>query len=215
MPETDRKPAGRKTSEERREEILRATLGIVARKGFASVTLREVAAEVGVVHGLIRHYFATREELMAEAFDYAVTAELASDAALLAGLEPIPALAAWLSTTPEDHYLVWIDAWSEAPRNPALAAALVRHHHDCEALLAGVIRRAVDAGLATSADPDADSRMLTALADGVAVQHHAMAVVDAPAADALVFTATEQRLGMTPGSLAAVLAGSARGQWTG
>lgn len=210
-----RTPAGRKGSEERREEILRATLGIVARKGFASVTLREVAAEVGVVHGLIRHYFATREELMAVAFDRAATTELAADAALLDSLEPVPALAAWLSTTPEDHYLVWIDAWSEAPRNPALAATLVRHHHECEALLAGVIRRAVDAGLATSADPDDDARMLTALADGVAVQHHAMGVVDAPAADALVFAATEQRLGMTPGSLATVLAGAARGRWAG
>lgn len=218
-PAVERKPAGRKSSEERREEILRATLGIVARKGFASVTLREVAAEVGVVHGLIRHYFATREELMAVAFDRAATAELAADSALLASLEPVRALAAWLATTPEDHYLVWIDAWSEAPRNPALAATLVRHHHACEALLAGVIRRVVDVGLATSADPDEDARMLTALADGVAVQHHAMGVVDAPAADALVFTATEQRLGMTPGSLAAVLAdagagtGAARGRW--
>jgi len=205
--------AERKSSEERREEILRATLGIVARKGFASVTLREVAADIGVVHGLIRHYFPSREELVAAAFDYAVSAELASESALLDGLEALPAIAAWLSTTPEDHYLVWVDAWSEAPRNPALATALVRHHHSCEQLLAGVIRRAVAAGIATSADADADSRMLTALADGVAVQHHAMGVVDAPAADRIVFAVTEQRLGIEPGALAGVLAGSARGRW--
>jgi len=207
--------AERKSSEERREEILRATLNIVARKGFASVTLREVAGEIGVVHGLIRHYFPSREELVAAAFDYAVTAELASESALLDGLEPLPALAAWLSTTPEDHYHVWIDAWSEAPRNAALAAALVRHHHDCEELLAGVIRRAVAAGVAVSADADADSRMLTALADGVAVQHHAMGVVDASAADRIVFGVTEHRLGIESGALDRVLAGSARGRWGG
>jgi AcrR family transcriptional regulator len=41
----------------RREQILAATLRLVARDGFARVTLRDVAAEVGVVHGLIRHYF--------------------------------------------------------------------------------------------------------------------------------------------------------------
>ena len=115
---------------------------------------------------LIRHYFAGRDELVAAAFDHAVTAELASDEQLLAGLDPIAALAAWFSTTPEDHYLVWIDAWSEAPRNPALAAALERHHRDCERILADVIRRAVAAGAASSTDVDADSRMLTALADG-------------------------------------------------
>jgi len=207
--------AERKSSEERREQIIGATLRIVARKGFASVTLRDVATEVGIAHGLIRHYFAGRDELVAAAFDHAVTAELASDEQLLAGLDPIAALAAWFSTTPEDHYLVWIDAWSEAPRNPALAAALERHHRDCERILADVIRRAVAAGAASSTDVDADSRMLTALADGMAVQAHAMGIVDARAADDIVFGAVEARLAIAPGSLAAAGRAPARGQWLG
>lgn len=207
--------AERKSSEERREQIIGATLRIVARKGFASVTLRDVATEVGIAHGLIRHYFAGRDELVAAAFDHAVTAELASDEQLLAGLDPIAALAAWFSTTPEDHYLVWIDAWSEAPRNPALAAALERHHRDCERILADVIRRAVAAGAASSADVDADSRMLTALADGMAVQAHAMSIVDAREADDIVFGAVEARLAIAPGSLAAAGRAPARGQWLG
>lgn len=207
--------AERKSSEERREQIIGATLRIVARKGFASVTLRDVATEVGIAHGLIRHYFAGRDELVAAAFDHAVTAELASDEQLLAGLDPIAALAAWFSTTPEDHYLVWIDAWSEAPRNPALAAALERHHRDCERILADVIRRAVAAGAASSTDVDADSRMLTALADGMAVQAHAMGIVDARAADEIVVGAVEARLAIAPGSLAAAGRAPARGQWLG
>lgn len=207
--------AERKSSEERREQIIGATLRIVARKGFASVTLRDVATEVGIAHGLIRHYFASRDELVAAAFDHAVTAELASDEQLLSGLEPIAALSAWFSTTPEDHYLVWIDAWSEAPRNPALAAALTRHHRDCERILADVIRRAVVAGVASSADVDADSRMLTALADGMAVQHHVMGIVDARAADEIVFGVVESRLAIAPGSLAHADRAPARGQWVG
>ncbi|MDO8338920.1 MAG: TetR/AcrR family transcriptional regulator [Microcella sp.] len=205
--------AERKSSEERREQIIGATLRLVARKGFASVTLRDVAAEVGIVHGLIRHYFASRDELVAAAFDHAVTAELASDEAMLAGLDPVAALAAWFATTPEDHYLVWIDAWSEAPRNAALAAAVARHHRDCERILADVIRRAVAAGAASSLDVDADSRMLTALADGMAVQHHAMGIVDARAADEVVFGAVEARLAIAPGTLAAADRAPARGQW--
>lgn len=207
--------AQRLGSEERREQIIGATLRIVARKGFASVTLRDVAAEVGVVHGLIRHYFPSREELVAAAFDHAVAAELVSDEAMLAGLDPIAALAAWLATTPEDHYLVWIDAWSEAPRTPALLAALDRHHRDCERILADLIRRAVAAGAASSADPEADSRMLTALADGVAVQHHAMGIVDAAAADEIVFAVAEARLAIAAGALAGADRAPARGQWAG
>nr|WP_281364399.1 TetR family transcriptional regulator C-terminal domain-containing protein [Microcella alkalica] len=134
---------------------------------------------------------------------------------MLSGVDPIAALAAWFKTTPEDHYLVWIDAWSEAPRNPALAAAVARHHRDCERILAAVIRRAVAAGAASSVDVDADSRMLTALADGMAVQHHAMGMVDAAAADEVVFGAVEARLAIAPGTLAAADRAPARGQWLG
>ena len=209
----ERKSAERKSSDERRDEIVRATLRLVAAKGFAGVTLREVATEVGVVHGLIRHYFTSRDELVAAAFDFAVTSELASDRALLDGLDPVAALAGWLAATPEDHYRVWIDAWSEAPRTPPLAAALDRHHRDCERILTSVIERVVDAGLGASADPAADSRLLTAVADGVAVQHHAVGVVDVDEANAIVFAVAERQLELAPGSLARANPVPARGQW--
>lgn len=205
--------AERKSSDERRDEIVRATLRLVARKGFAGVTLREVATEVGVVHGLIRHYFTTRDELVAAAFDFAVSSELDSDRALLEGLDPLIALTAWLASTPEDHSRVWIDAWSEAVRTPALAAALDRHHRNCERILIGLIERVVSAGLGVSVDPAADSRLLTAVADGVAVQHHAVGVIGVDEANAIVFGLAERQLGLTPGSLARVNPAPARGQW--
>ena len=210
---TARKSPERKSSDERRDDIIRATLGLVALKGFAGVTLRDVATEVGVVHGLIRHYFASRDELVAAAFDFAVTSELASDRALLDGLEPVPALAGWLSATPEDHYRVWIDAWSEAGRTPALAAALDRHHRDCERILTTVIERVVDAGLGASADPAADSRLLTAVADGVAVQHHGIAAIGVDEANDIVFGVAERQLSLEPGILARANPVPARGQW--
>ena len=210
---SERKSPARKSSDERRDDIVRATLGLVARKGFAGVTLRAVATEVGVVHGLIRHYFASRDELVAAAFDFAVSSELESDSALLDGLDPLSALAGWLAATPENHYRVWIDAWSEAARTPPLAAALDRHHRDCERILTAVIERVVDAGLGASADPAADSRLLTAVADGVAVQHHAVGVIGVDEANAIVFGAAERQLGLEAGALARVNPVPARGQW--
>ncbi|MFE5670666.1 TetR/AcrR family transcriptional regulator [Agromyces sp. NPDC056523] len=198
---------------ERREQILDATLRLVARDGFAGVTLRDVAAEVGVVHGLIRHYFATREQLVAAAFDAAVLAESVQDDELAERLEPVAALADWLSTTPREHYLVWIDAWSEAPRNPELHAALTRHHRDSDLRLARIIERNVATGAASSDDPEADARMLTALVDGVAVQHHALGLIDEAEADRMVFAAAEARLGMHAGSLARTRPTPTRGQW--
>ena len=198
---------------ERREQILDATLRLVARDGFARVTLRDVAAEVGVVHGLIRHYFPTREQLVAEAFDAAVLAELAGDEEVAERVEPVEALADWLTTTPRDHYFVWMDAWSEAQRNPELLAALSRHHRDCERRLARIIERLDESGRGTSHDPDADAKMLTALVDGIAVQHHAIELIDRAQADGVVYTAAEDRLGIERGTLARSRPTAARGQW--
>ena len=175
----------------RREQILAATLLLVARDGFARVTLRDVAAEVGVVHGLIRHYFATREQLVAAAFDAAVLAELENDEEVAERVEPVEALADWLTSTPREHYLVWIDAWSEAPRNPELHDSLMRHHRDCEGRLARIIERLDAAGLGRSDDPARDARVLTALTDGMAVQHHAIGLVSREEADRVVYTAAE------------------------
>lgn len=223
----ERAAPARKSADARRDEIVRATLGLVATKGFAGVTLREVAQEVGIVHGLIRHYFAGRDELVAAAFEHAVTAELAADDALVSGRAPVPALAAWLAATPEQHYRVWIDAWSEAPRTPALAAALERHHSECEGILTELIRRVLDErtldGRADAAetsdaheprDPAAESRLLTAVADGVAVQQHAVGTLDADAANEIVFSFAEQRLGLEPGELARARPVPTRGRWT-
>ncbi|GAA1797951.1 TetR/AcrR family transcriptional regulator [Agromyces neolithicus] len=198
---------------ERREQILDATMRLVARDGFARVTLRDVAAEVGVVHGLIRHYFPTREQLVAEAFDAAVRTELAGDEEVAERVEPFEALADWLTTTPSDHYFVWMDAWSEAQRNPELLASLTHHHRDCEHRLARIIERLTESGLGASDDPAADAKMLTALVDGIAVQHHAIGLIDRAQADRVVYHAAEDRLGIRPGTLTRSRPTAARGQW--
>jgi TetR/AcrR family transcriptional regulator, regulator of biofilm formation and stress response len=53
-----------------REAILAATLQVVAREGIDSVTHRRVAGEAGVSPGSTTHHFASREELLREAFRF-------------------------------------------------------------------------------------------------------------------------------------------------
>ncbi|WP_417564245.1 TetR/AcrR family transcriptional regulator [Microbacterium sp.] len=59
-----------------RTALLRATITVVARGGLRALTYRAVAAEAGVSHGLVRHHFGTRDQLIAEALDYAVDESL-------------------------------------------------------------------------------------------------------------------------------------------
>ena len=64
-----------------RERLLDAAIHIAGREGLAAVTYRAVAARAGVAHGLVRHHFGTREQLLAEAFRRAAAQD--SDAVLL------------------------------------------------------------------------------------------------------------------------------------
>lgn len=210
----------RKNAETRREEILESTIRLVARKGFAAVTLRDVAADIGVAHGLLRHYFDSRDELIAAAFDHAVIEEMTGAPSVGTDAEPsrealLRGVAEWLTATPRDHYLVWIDAWSEAPRNPALHESLRRHHVDCERRLAEIIERGAASGQFTIARTGADvSRSLTAYADGLAVQQHSIGVIDAAEYDQIVFETAERMLGIEAGSLASVATDRhTRGTW--
>lgn len=55
--------------DQRRIEIIEATWRIVARGGFAAATMRQIASEAGFANGGTKPYFATKDELLAAAYD--------------------------------------------------------------------------------------------------------------------------------------------------
>jgi AcrR family transcriptional regulator len=65
---TDRRPYRRETEETRREALIEAALDLVASGGPQAATVRAIAERAGVTPGLIRHYFATKEELTRAAY---------------------------------------------------------------------------------------------------------------------------------------------------
>jgi AcrR family transcriptional regulator len=51
----------------RREELVEATWRVIARDGMVGATMREIAREAGVSTGILAHYFADKEDLLAYA----------------------------------------------------------------------------------------------------------------------------------------------------
>ena len=51
--------------------LLEAAIRVGARQGLRGLTLRSVAADAGVSHGLVRHHFGSREQLVDEALEHA------------------------------------------------------------------------------------------------------------------------------------------------
>jgi AcrR family transcriptional regulator len=52
--------------DERREQILHAALMVFATKGFAACKISDIVAKGGMSHGLVYHYFKSKEEIFYE-----------------------------------------------------------------------------------------------------------------------------------------------------
>ncbi len=63
-PRTDEQNAHIK--DERREQILKAALKVFALRGFAATKVGDIAKEAHLSHGLVYHYFASKEEMFFE-----------------------------------------------------------------------------------------------------------------------------------------------------
>jgi AcrR family transcriptional regulator len=167
-------PRTRQTVAVRREEILLAAIAEVERVGLAAVRVCDVAAALGISTGLVFYHFRTKDELVAEAFTYAVERDLTAmeRAATRHGdvLDRIRAvLRSYGPTGSATGWRLWIDGWALAQHEPVIAA----HFRTLDDRSRGILRGLVDEGLAvgtlTCTDPGASVRRLLALLDGLSV----------------------------------------------
>lgn len=110
--------------EEKRKAILDATLSLVVSGGFASVTARKVAQQMGAATGTIHHHFSSLSELKSEVLRYAIANSMASDREAIKNLPPYESLLQLLLPSNyldrEHENRVWVSAADEMSRNEAL-----------------------------------------------------------------------------------------------
>lgn len=160
---------------ERREAIVSAALQVMLRKGIAATTVRDVAQLMGTSSGLIHHYFASMDDLLAAAFDRAAGQDLQVTVQALDGCAgPVARLRTFFDTyarADQDWaFQLWLDAWAEAARRPALQAASQRLNIAWQQVLVRCIEDGVAAGVMACADPDGASWRILSLLDGLALQ---------------------------------------------
>ncbi|MFJ8806427.1 TetR/AcrR family transcriptional regulator [Streptomyces sp. NPDC102490] len=118
--------------EARRREVSAAVWQVMATRGFAGLTLRAVAAELGASTGLLTHYFPTKRALLEYALDLLEQRTLARPRRRAGqGLAALrDALLDILPLTPEatDSNRVWVSSWDAALCDPALAADYARKY---------------------------------------------------------------------------------------
>ncbi|MEU6418790.1 TetR/AcrR family transcriptional regulator [Streptomyces spiralis] len=196
----------RKTPEERRTEIVSAAAAIALTEGLECITVRRVADELAVRPGLIGHYFPVTEDLVAEAFGVAATAEL--DELIPAGRPtdgPVERLARFFSLTVGESYdgmsRLWLNARHLSRYRPTLADRVARQEALWRDRLSGLIREGTEAGVFHTDDPMETAVQILVVLDGLGAHANTDRGDRSPTVANMAVTTAERELDLQKGSL--------------
>lgn len=205
-------PRTRKLPEERREEILSCAAAIAIDEGLERITLRAVAAKLGVRPGLITHYYPVAEDLVIAAF--ARAAVLEREQFFATEGTPLQRLAHFVGHIERGASLplarLWLNARHLSRFSPALDVELQEQDQLDRERLMSMIADGIASG--DFGDVDAETaciRILIAL-DGGGSYVNTTAELTHPAHRYVVADVAEWSLGIEPGTLRREISGAAR-----
>lgn len=153
-----------------REALLDASVRVVARGGLRALTYRNVAAEAGVAHGLVRHYFGNRDALVKEALEHA-TRESLSESGIELEINTIDDfskdLVRWVRDDPEQQIFQY-ELILQSVRQKEMQPAVAQLHKDYREAM-----RVQLEGLGFGDDPDLANIIFAAL-DGLVFEQVAL-----------------------------------------
>lgn len=165
----------RLSPDDRRRAIVDAALSVARRQGLGSTTVRDVAAEMGTSSGLIHHYFTSMDDVLAAAFEQAAGSDLARAREAVSAQQDAPSqldafIRSYAPAQSDWTMQLWLDAWSEAARRPALQRVSRRLNREWQSLVRDIVEAGTASGAFVAAEPDAAAWRLLSVLDGLALQ---------------------------------------------
>jgi AcrR family transcriptional regulator len=151
------------TADQRREQMLRAALDVIAERGYADSRIADVAERAGTSPALVIYYFKTKDQLLTEAIRYSEDSWYAE---YLRRMEEIPTAAGRLTelvamiclpgTDPEprSYWLLWLDLWALSPRSPGVAAVRQKSDERWREAIRSIVVAGQEAGEFALVDTD-------------------------------------------------------------
>jgi AcrR family transcriptional regulator len=167
------------TADHRREQMLRAALEVIADRGYADTRIADVAERTGISPALVIYYFKTKDQLLTEAIRYSedtwyadAQRRLAALPTAAARIEEIVAMSCLPEADPEprDSWLLWLDFWALAARNPEVAGLRQKADERWRDLISSLVMSGQEAGEFRAVDSSGFAILLSSLLDGLAIQ---------------------------------------------
>ena len=163
--------------QERDHSILEGALGLARESGLESLTVRAIAARVGVTPALVAHYRPGMDAFVADVFGSIVADEREE---VISAFDDSPfrdtdelrggllrLIETLLDADRDDVTLIWVQAWALGARNEALAARVRQEMDGWQSVLEGIFARAAADGAIEAGRADTAAWLLLAMVDGM------------------------------------------------
>jgi AcrR family transcriptional regulator len=151
-------------ADRRREELLAVGLRLFAEQGYRATTIADIATATGTAHGLVYHYFQSKDELLSAILDrytfLPTLRELLAVSPDRPAAEVLGSIAVGFSRMLDQRQDLLRLVVAESATNPTVAAALERVTGDALELLTTYLHARIAAGELRPHDPSVPARAL-------------------------------------------------------
>jgi AcrR family transcriptional regulator len=167
------------TADQRRAQMLHATLEIITERGYPDTRIADVAERSGVSPALVIYYFKTKDQLLTEAIRHYEDSwytecqrRLAELPTATARLEELVAMNCLPEEEPEPglSWHIWLDFWAQAARNAEVASVRRKSDERWRELISSIVTLGQEAGEFSDVEPRDFAICLSSLLDGLAIQ---------------------------------------------
>lgn len=161
----------------RREDLAKAAYKVIAKRGLAAATMRDVSTASGWSSGAIVHYLPSKDEILLAAAGYSLKRVQARVDAVRGKAKGLAALRlANLDMLPFDDEMtgfrrIWLSLWERAEHNPAISRFMSERYDYSRQASSALIREAQEMGeIPLEVNAEDAAGVLVAVGDGISIQ---------------------------------------------
>ncbi len=162
---------------ERKEQIVKATVDCITRYGYHNFSMQDVAKHAGVSKGIIHYYFLNKDELMMSVLDRVVgdieavlSKHMQTTDDSVKKLEGFVQVCFDIVKSTKEYYQVNMDFWTQINQKDEVRSVIARHYNKFRVTCANVIEEGVKKNIFKEVNPMDYASLVIALIDGISLQ---------------------------------------------
>lgn len=162
---------------EKKDQIVRATVDCIAKYGYHSFSMQDVAKKAGVSKGIIHYYFLNKDELMISVLDKVATdIELTLQTDMESIKNPKKQLEIFIEIcmnivqSTREYYQVNMDFWTQITQKDGVKEIIAQHYAKFRKTCSHVIEDGINQGIFRDVNPNEYSSYIISVIDGLSLQ---------------------------------------------